>query len=48
MEHLIGLIAWQLPFACVAFALHGHFLGTAVTFLAFGEPKEAPRNLKNI
>ncbi len=48
MQQLISLIAPQLPFACAAFALHGHFLGTALTFLAFGGVREAPRNLKKI
>lgn len=48
MQHLIGLIASQLPFACAILALHGRFLGTAVTFLAYGGLQEPPQNLKNI
>lgn len=48
MQHLIGLIATQLPFACAALALHGHFVGGYVTFLAFGWAGKRPRNSRKI
>jgi hypothetical protein len=48
MQHLIGLIVTQLPFACVTLALHGHIFGRAFTFLAFGGVRKRPRKSKNI
>lgn len=48
MLHLIGLIASQLPFAFAVLALHGRFLGTALTFLAFAGLREPLQDLKNI
>ncbi|MFC0101305.1 hypothetical protein [Sphingopyxis terrae] len=48
MQHLIGLIASQLPFACAIVALHGHIVGHSFTFLAMGGMEKSPRNLKNI
>ncbi|MDZ3830859.1 MAG: hypothetical protein U0S50_03450 [Sphingopyxis sp.] len=48
MLHLIGLIAPQLPFAFAVLTLNSRFLGTAVTFLAYGGLRGPPQNLKNI
>lgn len=42
MQHLLGLIATQLPFACATLALHGHFFGRSFIFLAFGKAGKRP------
>lgn len=46
MQHLIAVIAAQLPHACAVVALHGQLLGHSLTFLAFSGAKKPSRNLK--
>lgn len=48
MQHLIGLIATQLPFACAALAMHGHLFDSRFTFLAIGWAGNRPRKSTKI
>lgn len=48
MQHLIGLIATQLPFACATLALHGHLLDRSLTFLAAARVEKWPRKSAKI